>query len=797
MKTFPTECWEEASMEKAHLDRISRKDVKELYKGLWLLDPLDTSELLKEETDHKIINIDAIENVDDTEDYEKFLQDLNKSPELHLTSSQLAYKIIKILQKLVLIENATVMGQTDQDSVTMCCLRFSLDSMSHLNEQMIFNSDDQTVIKLNLMELTFLCFNNLVNRDGKSIQPVFKQLLKVLVSCIQPEISCGLSLNIVSIVGNFCVKNSIQKTENLNMFVLCKHVILEKMKDISEDRELLHIIQRRLIKVINNIRLAHQIRFCDKKKPKKNSVDWLHHDSLSDACSFEKLLIESFPLIKSFKKMQQILNYLRAKGVCCCNGKVDTIKIFMRPSLVPTQVLSFVKGKIMKPSFDRRKVCVHCKDKFNGQYFELIRSEISRRQGWELHALLHHLTALQKVFSPDVLRGFVSHVIVPTFEIEKAKFLADPEKNFESKLIVATCLTIISESAKETSQLFTSQMIQHFKDCSLVPMMAANACQLLKLVVSDVKLPEHLRKSANGILFSNVLFLIRELMEIYEQIDLPKDVPLTDSQTGTLHKSTDDFEVLDEKIVAVKEALSDLDVLLLNTIHWNILSDLIANDPTFKRDFVANIYNNFSGNILFTIAYNALNSILLKKELKPFHVKIESKQDDSPVMFERCAFLTPALVPRDDINYDVVIERFHHFYEITRRLSERLNSERPFIYRLRSDNDTKFHALVHKNIFLPDNANESSSNEQRIAVDQSHWLNQVLGIFEGKAIRDRFIKVIQRLARTEDEIKAIHRETVIKDITGRCGVKYLSSIARNCFDICWRLSDNISFSKLH
>jgi hypothetical protein len=324
----------------------------------------------------------------------------------------------------------------------------------------------------------------------------------------------------------------------------------------------------------------------------------------------------------------------------------------------------------------------------------------------------------------------------------------------------------------------------------------------IKVLGSNEEQREGMVKTINNILFSNALYLIRELMEIYGQIDLPKDVLKLDKSEAS------DFEILDEKTVAVKEALSDMDVLLLNTIHWNILCDLVTNDVDFQQDFVANIYNNFSGNILFTIAYNALNSILLKKELNVSRITTsivsKSPKHDLPATFERCNFLTPILISTQNENFTKIIERCYHLHEISQSFVDKLrdeNEEFALVYR-RCDKKTKFRTLVHRDVFLNDNVNENSTRSQQILNDDDQfffhhsWLNQfVVGIFEGKCIRDRFVQIINRFVRTEDELKAIHRVNIIKEITGRCGIKYLSSIARNCFDICWRLSDNISFSK--
>ena len=786
-----------------YLERVTKSDVKSMYETLWLL---EGSEIEKIETNQgrstKTFSQDFEENSE--QNFKDFFTDdfCTHQESLKISSSQLALKVIEILKKLVEIENANALGQTDQNSVTLCCLHFSLDTLMQLHDQLIFSENDQTVIKLNLMGLTFLCFNNLVNRDGKAIEPMFRKLFHLLEISDSNEISCGLILNILTILGNLCVKKSQQKVENLNLFLLCRHLVMKRLEILSLDRELLDIVQMLLIKIIRNVRKSREILITKKGKRRKLvEFSGIHHDVTSDACVFELLLIETFPMIKNFKKLEKILRYFRAKGICCCNGTIQVVRIFMQPSLLSMDYLTVIETKILQPMFERR-ICVHCSEKigFEVEYFKLLREEIDRRQGWELHTLLHHLTTIQKIFDRDFLQKFLFDVIIPTFKLKKTKFLADPEENFESKVIVTSCLNIIVESVKKpeiAERFFTTESILDVRDCTLVPVMASNSCQLLKLASESVK---SLSSVINGILFSNALYLIRELMEIYGEIDLPRDI-LFNSFT-----SDQDFEILDEKTVAVKEALSNMDLLLLNTIHWNILCDLVTNDVDFQLDFVANIYNNFSGNILFTIAYNALNTILLKKELKPTKTPVKSEEPPQEI-FPRCDFLTPVLAPLDHkiFSYSKVIDRCYNLHEISQRFLKILeaNEEFALIYR-RCDKPTMFRTHVYRDVFLSDN--ENSTRPHRIVDEEDHflfhhgWLNQfVVGIFEGKAIRERILQVadfaISRFVRSEDELKAIHRENTVKEITGRCGIKYLSSIARNCFDICWRLSDNISFSE--
>lgn len=738
--------------------------------------------------------------------------------EMKLTTSQLAQKIIAILRKLVRIEKEIALTQTDDHSVTMTCLRFSFDTISFLNGQKVFSESDQTVIKINLLELMFLCFNNLVDRDGKSIEPLYNDLFNLLETSDSNEMSCGLILNILTILSNLCMKQSTQKTENLNMFMLSNHLILTRLKMLSRDRQLFHIVQKQLIRIIRRLRVAEKLK-CDKRKPKRKLKLVNHCDENADACIFENLLIDSFIFNRSSAQLLYILNFLRAKGICCCNGSIETIRIFMRPSFFSIQCLAFIEERILRPAFERKETCRTCNSKlqsafFQSEYFALLRNEIQRRQGSELYSLLHHLTVIQKMFSSGILREFVMKVIAPTFEREKTLLLADVEKFSESKAVVVTCTSILNDSMREDSivpRFFNIRSINHLKDCSLMPSCASSVCQLLKHALDKGKLivgnqREETIKLINSTLFANVLYLTRELMFIYEQIDLPKTVPLSDSYSSSERAlaDTSDFEILDEQTVAVKEALSDMDILLLNTVHWNILCDLIINDPAFQQDFIANIYNNFSGNILFTIAYNALSTIVMRKELKKDRYQLSfaapvprMSSDELPVIFERCSYRTPVIASKYDASYQQIVQRRYHLHEIQRSFLERLirQGQRVSTYRMHGDNDATFCTVQHKDFFLPDNVTENSSRQQQIAGDKTFWFRDMwLGSFEAKTIRDYLARMVGQFRQNQEELRV--RTSIINEITGEGGVRCLSSIARNCFDICWRLSDTISFSKL-
>jgi hypothetical protein len=267
--------------------------------------------------------------------------------------------------------------------------------------------------------------------------------------------------------------------------------------------------------------------------------------------------------------------------------------------------------------------------------------------------------------------------------------------------------------------------------------------------------------------------------------------------------------------------LSHQDILLLNTFYWNTICDLIASDSSFQIEFVENIYNNFNGNILFTIAYNALNSILLKRDVKEMPKRVVSPEpslnqttpSENIVLESRLTYSVITPMIHNELNYEEIMERYYQFYEQSANFIDKLrvhaDNNNDYVpcamYMLKRDKDVKFRALVHRDLFLRDYTDddyEQTKSTQHEESSQDNFYHRFLDnirivvVVQTKAFEDRFAKLVNRFIRQDQELKQLHRQSILREITSSCCIKYLSSIARNCFDICWRLSENISFSKL-
>jgi hypothetical protein len=269
--------------------------------------------------------------------------------------------------------------------------------------------------------------------------------------------------------------------------------------------------------------------------------------------------------------------------------------------------------------------------------------------------------------------------------------------------------------------------------------------------------------------------------------------------------------------------LSNLDILYLNMLHWSVLCDIIEKVPSIQTDFVTNICNNFNQDIFFTIACNAVSTILLHYNVNIYedaavNILTQLPQHDNNQHFlmnlnERCSYLTPIIVANYDMSYDLIINKSYMFVEASQKLIDKLKEEASnerfcMTYNAARDKSLFFKTVtVHRDNFLTENLNEwtALSEQEHHTVgddesDNSRYYSYLLkyvrsGIFEGTTIRNAFTKIINRFLQNDEELKTAKRNSLIREITCKHGLNYLSTIARNCFDICFRLTDHTHISK--
>jgi hypothetical protein len=323
-----------------------------------------------------------------------------------------------------------------------------------------------------------------------------------------------------------------------------------------------------------------------------------------------------------------------------------------------------------------------------------------------------------------------------------------------------------------------------------------------------------------SVLFTNTHLLISELLDIYNEIGLPKITYQCEPKAST--SDACGFEIVDEHNLLIREKLSKLDILFLSSVHWSILCDLIAKHPSFKADFLANICNNFNQDILFSIAYLAINTTVLRRDSSTDVIStteaVRNCQNDENNNLEvnsRCDYLTPVIITEYDVNYDFIISRSYKLFEICQKFIDKLQSdvcdENPLcmVYSISRDKNVMFKiAAIHRDNFLSESALEDAlkyqcpldiqDHKDSNIYSYQHWFHQFkasIGVFESKNFRDAITKFVNRFIRPEDELEEIYRLNAIKEITNSIGIKYLSSIAKSCFEICFRLWQNQRLGK--
>jgi hypothetical protein len=789
-KVFPNDYWEsEEALLVSRLTSLSHDEVKEIFSKHFRLTRSDLDGSC--ENAHSIIIDETVainlEECLNDDDFKAF----NSS--FYISSAELAERIIKILYKLLDAERER--SSVDRSYLTIKCLNFCLDTLTRLNEMCIFNKSDQTVIKIKIAQLICQCFNSLAQQDDNTMKVQLNRVYSILESSeVEEELTYSLTMCIITTIGSLCLR---RQKETKEMLEKCNHLVLKQMEKLSGS-EFLLVIQKRLADIIAVLRKNQKPQKAVRRRKSRKSNR--HHFEVSnEACAFERIFIDSIAFVKCFKQLVLLMNILKIKRICCCNGNFKTISLFMKSTTIAPQFLRFIEEKIIRVMFERSKICIYCNME-NARYFELLRNELKRREGYELYALLNHLNNIHKCMTKDFLMDLMGEVIVPGFDENKIIFFNDVENNLQEKLIASNFLRIIAEHSNKSEILckfLTTDRIDHLRDLTLIPSMSMNACVVL---CNGIKLlNDQLINQIKAILFANSLYLTHELIALYDEADLPKEIIAIECEADKSNNDNVDFVILDQQAVIVKENLSNLDILLLNMNHWNIFSDLMHNFSTFQSEFMANMYNNFHKNILFVIARNALQILLLKRDenLTKFSSPVKRICDEIPEVNLSKQILDYAVIVNRpisiipdtyDLNYEQQMRDSYEMYEISQKLSDNFNEELLcVIYKPKRHAAVFINLTSHRDNFLP----ECLSDVYKIESYQQHWVDNYrvgTAIFDSsKSIRDAFVRILNRFMRSDDDLKAIHRAQLIKEITGKFGIKYLSVIARSCFDISFQL----------
>lgn len=812
---------------------ISRKEVKDMYKEMNPTRPTWEEMRLKRSFFSGLWLENQLEDPGNIE-CEAFITDEYKSfnDNFYITPTIFAYKLIGVFRKLIVYERYDYIKEfliyPDRTSATYYSFQFALDYILLLNQEQLFSESDQTVIKKKFMFLLFKSIGNFLYCLDKPIDLMYTKVSSICEIECDNEILCGLILCLLNLLSK--IRNDSKRELEFfhkKFLVSGYEMVRKQLQKISSDKELFHFVQRQLIYNINSIK--YEI-YQEKKEQQNSLIDHRrkHHlnSNLVSHCIFERLLIDSVVYTKSYKHLLIVLKYLLKNGICCCNITIDTLEVFLRSTTIPSVFLKLIKKRFDGVVFKGAKMneCNDCCQKiemnfFREGYLDLIKKELAQRDGYELHHLYYHLIISQKVMPKEFLKELIVNIIVPVFRDAKLKFFSDQDNNQEFKEICCFCLQLMNGNADIMVEAFSEDIIYELGNCTLIPSMSIYSCMILRngfeYFVTTVDKAD-LSQKIKSVLFTNTHSLISELLDIYNEIGLSKISFQVEPKPST--SDACGFEIVDEHNLLIRENLSKLDVLFLSSVHWNIICDLIAKHRSFKADFLANLCNNFNEDILFSIAYHAINTILLRRDIaiKPIIIKEKKQNNHELEVNTRCDYLTPLNVNEYDINYDLIISGSYKLFEICQNFSDKLQSEsrkeNPFCmtYNTARDKNVMFYITsIHRDNFLSENAIFDAQNNQKCVLDKKdhkdsdiytyqQWFHQFftsIGDFESKNVRDVITKFVNRFIHPEDELQEIYRLNAIKEVTNNIGTKYLSSIARSCFEICFRLWRNQKLGK--
>ena len=285
-----------------------------------------------------------------------------------------------------------------------------------------------------------------------------------------------------------------------------------------------------------------------------------------------------------------LIRHLKRKGICCCNATENTIRIFL--NLKQNTCLNFVNKQILSPIM-KSKYCSHCEElqesqKFKRDLFNLLNRMVLNSSGSDLKLCLFHLQKLSEWLEPhEYCNQLLNDVILPLFRRQKAIFLQDLE-NVVAKNILIYCTNIFLAIVKDEFMIqsfFTSENLDHIRDLCLVPDLAQSMCNLLKLVIQNShalgntdKEQENLSQKVIQLVLNNTLYLIDELTVLFAQLGLEKEI----LHKNDVKEADDEYEILDEAAVAVKQGLKIEDVLLLNALYWNMICKIACINEQFQ-----------------------------------------------------------------------------------------------------------------------------------------------------------------------------------------------------------------------
>lgn len=537
-----------------------------------------------------------------------------------ITSDEIAFVLIDLLEKLVDIETDSVLNE---QSISVICWKFGVEKLS-INDEVFSSAMNSEIIKCKLLSLIGKCFNNICwQRDNLSsinLHETINKLLKTLEVTSNPQIVFGMTYLIFGLINNTVALSS-GKFHNALKFIdqdsleKCISKLPNFLAKNSKELEtyfpkLVNVLQ----KIINNLNKTSSSKSKKHRKKIKGILHQQHCQRNNFPCFFQKFLI--YILEHLSKDLQNfVLRFLQKQGVCCCLCCIDSMKIFLSHSINEANQkfsYNFIHQKILTTVYLRNN-CSSCEFKlksneFHKEIFEVYKSKYETIVNIdECKPFLKHLKHISHLISFDISTGILANIVLPIFRTYKEQSLAgeicNNNNTNNNNRILTECLNIFITYLSDVRLIkafYNAENITHLEDLVHRPELIRPICDLIKIGIENAAFLGD--NSQEQVLLSKRLI----------DLQLNGSLTATKSINGMLRHFNNSDKMIwldkeDEYIESNIEINSPLHLLHVASRHWYLNYQLLKNNQQFQTEFAT----RFEQNDIIKLACNTLTCFLL------------------------------------------------------------------------------------------------------------------------------------------------------------------------------------------
>ncbi|XP_065359183.1 lysosomal-trafficking regulator [Calliphora vicina] len=429
----------------------------------------------------------GMDNFQDNDCFEEFLQATKTSDEIALILIQLLIKCI---------ENERFSPLHSDQSMFMLTLNFSLDCLS-VENQAFSSSHNAEVIKCYLLKLNEQCLNNLFALTDNSLndiqfQCIFAKLIAALECNLQTTrllyaliyIIFAILHNVVAIYSQKTLWNAKVNLYNLkfideNIIDCClstmEHLLRHQPPEQDDIKSLYHLIFRTLLKIIENLNKYDMMistisnNYFSNTNPSSAKPGPVRYRKLKTkqmhclssvpklSCYFQNMLITILPTLPKDLQEQSML-YLARSGLCCCHYNLALFNnilniIFNITAYYQKCAYKFLYYKMLNTIFLKSPLenssapqssvyqkrsgiynCMKCDLKlksvdFHQGLLEIYKTFYTKLQTNNEHLtnliyFLKHLKHLAFLLTNDIATGVLAEIVLPIFREYKLNLFA-------------------------------------------------------------------------------------------------------------------------------------------------------------------------------------------------------------------------------------------------------------------------------------------------------------------------------------------------------------------------------------